>query len=294
MRRALGALLLLLGLAPAAADAAPFTVGTGQNGGIAIDEAGTIFVGWQINVYGPGDAVQFCIVPPRQRRCASQVTIPFPGSGYNRSRVSVLLSGPGTIDVIVPRTNLGDAFTYLARSTDGGHTFGSPVRLAGAEFSSGVGAPGGRVALVDGPTTLRAGVFNANGSSGGAKGSSLGPFLEGVNNDIAVSGLEVLAAGSDAGKSHAFKLPSGGNANDAAAWQQIDPGVGREPEVAAVPGGFAAMLESVVNFGPLFVQRLEGAAWAPPVAIAPAVNNYEFRLLDNARGRLTALITYSG
>ena len=82
--------LLALASAPAA-HAASFPVGTGQNGGVAVDEGGTTFVGWQVNTGDPGDAVQLCVLPPRRTRCASSVTIPFPGSGYNASRVSVLL-----------------------------------------------------------------------------------------------------------------------------------------------------------------------------------------------------------
>src|SRR3954453_3500153 len=101
-RLLLVAALLSLAL-PTVAEAKPFVVGTGQNGGIAMDDAGTIYVGWQINVYEPGDAVQFCIVAPKQTRCASQITIPFPGQGFNRSRVSVLLPAPGVVDVIEPR-----------------------------------------------------------------------------------------------------------------------------------------------------------------------------------------------
>ena len=66
---------------PTVAEAKPFKVGTGQNAGIAIDDAGTIYVGWQVNVGAPGDAVQFCIVAPKKRICASQTTIPFPGEG---------------------------------------------------------------------------------------------------------------------------------------------------------------------------------------------------------------------
>ena len=199
MRRILLAALLLLA-APSAAAAKPFTVGTGQNPGVAIDDAGTVYVGWQVNTYQPGDAVQLCLVPPRQARCGSQVTIPFPGQGYNRSRVSVLLPGPNMVDVIVPRTNGRSANSYLARSLDGGHTFGPAVAIAGDGFLEGVQGPGGRVALVDGPTTTRAGLFAPDGSSVRTRGSALGPFLEGVFTDIAASGEEVLAAGSDAGR----------------------------------------------------------------------------------------------
>src|SRR3954462_9137110 len=98
VRRLLLAALLLLAL-PTVAEAKPFKVGTGQNGGIAIDDAGTLYVGWQGNVYEPGDPAQFCIVPPRRRSCASRTTIAFPGQGFNRSRVSVLLPAPGVVYV---------------------------------------------------------------------------------------------------------------------------------------------------------------------------------------------------
>ena len=57
---------------PVACPAAPrrrvrFAVGTGQNPGVAMDGVGTAYVGWQIDTYEPGDAVQFCRLPPRQR-----------------------------------------------------------------------------------------------------------------------------------------------------------------------------------------------------------------------------------
>ena len=54
-------------------------VGTGQNPGAAIDDTGTAYVGWQINTYEPGDAIQLCVLPPRQRACASLTTSPSPG-----------------------------------------------------------------------------------------------------------------------------------------------------------------------------------------------------------------------
>ena len=286
--------VLLLLAAPSAAAAKPVTVGTGQNPGVAVDDAGTLYVGWQVNTYEPGDAVQFCLVPPRRTRCGSQVTIPFPGQGYNRSRVSVLLPGPNMVDVIVPRTNGRGANSYLARSVDGGHTFAPAVAISADGFLEGVQGPGGRVALVDGPTTTRAGLFAPDGSSAGTEGSTLGPFLEGVFTAIAASGEEVLAAGSDAQTTHAFRLGAGGDPNNAAAWQQLDLAKGREPALAGLPGTFAVMLEpSGPTSGSLFVQRLEGAAWSPRVALIPAVNNNGYQLAGSTRGRLTAVINYS-
>lgn len=279
---------------PSAAAAKAFKVGNGQNGGIAVDDAGTVYVGWQINTYDPGDAVQFCVLPPKATSCAAAPVVAFPGQGYNRSRVSVLLPAPNVVDVIVPRTNGRGAYSYLARSVDGGRTFGPAVQISGASFSEAVQGPNGSVALVDGPTTTRAGLFGPDGSSAGAEGAQLGPYLEGIFTDIAASGQETLAVGSDAGKSHAFRLPAGGDPNNVAAWQQIDPASGREPEAAGLPGGFAVLLEPIDTLNSnLFVQRLEGTAWSPPVGVFPAVSNNGFALTSNARGRLTALITYS-
>ena len=282
--------LLALSSAPAA-DAASFPVGTGQNGGVAVDEAGTTFVGWQVNTGQPGDAVQLCVLPPRSTRCASIVTVPFPGSGYNNSRVTVLAPAPNVVDVIVPRTTGVGAYTFLARSNDSGRTFAPARQIAGEGFEQGVQGPGGRVALVTG-LTLQAGLFSPDGADARATGSSFGAVLDAEWNDIAASGEEVLAAGSYTGTSHAYRLPAGGNPNEPEAWQQTaDPAPGgRQPELAGIPGGFAAMLEPASSAArSLFVQRLEGASWSPPVPVAP-VSNQDFQLLGNGKGRLTALV----
>ena len=265
MRRRLLLFAALLCLAaPSAAEAKPFVVGTGQHGGIAIDDAGTIYVGWQVNVYEPGDAVQFCVIPPRATRCGSSTTIPFPGQGFNRARVSVLLPAPGVVDVIEPRTTGADAFSFIARSTDGGRTFGAPVQLAGEQFTEGIQGPNGLVALAAGPTTTRAGLFQPNGSSAKSTGSELGPYLEGVFTDIASNGQDVLVAGSDASNTHAFRLPLGGDPNTPAGWIQQDPPPGsREPAVAGLPGGFAAMLEPSGAGKNLFVHAARGQRLVP-------------------------------
>ena len=140
-------------------------VGTGQNGGIAIDDAGTIYVGWQVNVYEPGDAVQFCVIPPRATRCGSQTTIPFPGQGYNRARVSVLLPAPTSSTSSSRARSAPARYSFLARSTDGGRTFGPPrPALRPSSSPRAIQGPGGLVALVDGPTTTRAGLFAPDGA----------------------------------------------------------------------------------------------------------------------------------
>ena len=64
---------LVVGLMAAPAYATPhFTVGQGQNPGVAIDAAGTAYIGWQVNTHAEtGDTVQLCVLPPGARARAS-------------------------------------------------------------------------------------------------------------------------------------------------------------------------------------------------------------------------------
>jgi hypothetical protein len=96
---------LVAGLLVAPANAAPhFVVGQGENPGVAVDAAGTAYIGWQVNVHADtGDAVQLCVLPAGARACTSVATIPFPGTGFDNGRVSVLLPAPGVVQVAVGR-----------------------------------------------------------------------------------------------------------------------------------------------------------------------------------------------
>lgn len=97
--------VLLAALTAAPAHATPhFVVGQGQNPGVAVDGAGTAYIGWQAAVGAEtGDAVQLCVLPKGARACQSLATIAFPGSGYGVGRVSVLLPAPGVVQVAVGR-----------------------------------------------------------------------------------------------------------------------------------------------------------------------------------------------
>ena len=202
----------------------------------------------------------------------------------------MLLGAPGVVDVVAPRDEQPSYSTYLARSTDGGRTFAAPVRIAAGRFEQAAAGPGGRVALVGG-LALSPNVVPADGSAGSTDGVELGEVLDGQFNDIASQGEDVVAAGSNAFHTRAYRLPAGAKADDPAAWQSLADPLGRQPELAGGPAGLGAMLEpSDRSPGGLFVQRLEGAAWSPPVVILPTGNN-DFRLAQNARGRFTAVST---
>ncbi|MGZ6671832.1 MAG: hypothetical protein ACXVFM_05725 [Solirubrobacteraceae bacterium] len=79
---------------------------------MAIDAAGTAYIGWQVNTNADaGDSVQLCVLPKGARACASLATIAFPGSGLGNGQVSVLLPAPGIVEVAVAR-NLLNVFGY--------------------------------------------------------------------------------------------------------------------------------------------------------------------------------------
>jgi hypothetical protein len=121
-----------------------FSVGQGRDPGVAIDAAGTAYIGWQVNTYADtGDAVQLCVLPAGARACASLATIAFPGSGYNVGQVSVLLPSPGVVQVAVGR-NLQNVYGYyLGTSADGGATFNVPIRIGGDFAKRAKLLPGG-------------------------------------------------------------------------------------------------------------------------------------------------------
>lgn len=289
MRRLLLLTVLALGVA-APAPAHAFDVGLGTNPGIALDDAGNAVVGWQV---GNDYQVRVCVLPARARACAAAVDVAFPGTGYGRSRVSVLMPAPGVVDVVVPRTNLPGAATFLARSVDGGRTFGRATKIAQQDFGQGVLTPDGRVALVGAGTFLNAAVVTANGANGASLGAQMGENLDGLYSDIAGVGPDVFAAGSYSTGTQVYRLPGGLDPNNPASWQRLpDLPAGRQPELAGGPMGLVALLEPIGRSPRgLFAQRFVGPGWTPPVTINAYGLNNDFKLAQNASGRLTAMWT---
>jgi hypothetical protein len=283
---------MLLGVAAQPARATPhFIVGTGQNPGVAVDTAGTAYIGWKVNVYvGQGDAVQLCVLPAGARRCATLATIPFPGSGYNLGRVSVLLPGaPGVVQVTVGRSLGADYSQYVATSGDGGVSFGAPVA-----FGSGFGIendvlPDGRlVSDGNGAANLSGAAYPPDGSQAAIGRTTLDD--RGQFPDIAVQGADAYIAGSAAGPSAVVRLPAGADWTNPAAWQHLPDVNGEQPEIAPGPLGPVALLEPTpgARREQLFTQRWTGARWTAPVDVGGVSYNSSFALAG-AGTRLTGL-----
>jgi hypothetical protein len=281
---------LAAGLMTTPAHAAPhFVVGQGENPGVAVDAAGTAYIGWQVNTRADtGDAVQLCVLPAGARACTSVATIPFPGSGYDVGRVSVLLPAPGVVEVAVGRNVLNVYGYYLATSGDGGTTFGAPVRIGGSFAKRAALLPGGLIAAEgDDVRQLGGAVLRPDGSDALSEGAVLDQRAQ--FSDVTVQGSDVYIAGSLAGPTTAARLPAGANSVDPAAWQRLpDLPDGNSPKLAPGPAGPVVLLQpNAPGRAAVFVHHWTGAAWSPAVTVGPA-NAGDAWALAGAGPRLVA------
>jgi hypothetical protein len=270
------------------AQAAPhLVIGQGLNPGVAVDAAGTAYVGWQVNTLSDtGDTVQLCVLPAKARACAAQPTIAFPGTGYQVGRVSVLLPAPGVVEVAVGRNVQNVYGYYLATSTDGGATFGTPIRIGGDFAKRAALLPGGLIAAEgDDVRQLAGAVLRPDGSDASVDGPVLSNRAQ--FSDITVEGSDIYIAGSLAGPTTVARLPAGANYADPAAWQILPelPG-GNSPKLAPGPAGPAVMLNpNDPGKAAPSVQHWTGAAWTPLVTIGPD-NAVDSRAIAGAGARL--------
>ena len=291
VRRILLVALLLLAAAPAPGGQ-PSPSGRARTAALAVDDAGAVYLGWQVNTEEPGDARPVLRRPGPQDALRLQVTIPFPGRATTLARAVLLPARAWSTSSSRAQRRQRPRLTYLARSPDGGRTFGPAVAIAGDGFDEGVLGPGGRVALVDGPTTARAGLFSPDGSSAGPRAARSARSSKACSPPSPRPARSCSRPGATRARLHAFRLGAGGDPNNVAAWQQLDPAPGREPALAGLPGGFAVMLEPSDAGSPVrTAPRGHGVVSAG--RLIPAVNNNGFELAGSTRGRLTAVINYS-
>jgi hypothetical protein len=281
---------LVAAFAAAPAQGAPhFTIGQGLNPGVAVDAAGTAYIGWQVGTYAEtGDAVQLCVLPAGARTCARQTTIAFPGSGYATGRASVLLPAPGVAQVAIGR-NVGNVYGYyLATSGDGGATFAPAVRIGGDLARRAVLLPNGLIAAQgDDVRRLGGAVLRPDGSDAAVEGAVIDERAQ--FSDVTVQGADVYIAGSLAGATTAARLPAGANATDPAAWQRLpDLPEGNAPHLAPGPAGPAILLQpNAPGRAALLVRHWTGLAWTPAITITPE-NANDSAALTGAGQRLLA------
>ena len=273
--------------APAAA-ARSAIVGQGHGAGVAVDGAGTAFVAWKNE--SQDNAVFFCTLARNARACSTPVVpVPFPSSGFNRGSASVVL-GPGFVDVVVAR----EEGLYRARSTDGGRSFATGVKIFESGGALSVGLPDGRIATTGSGLSVSAGVARPGGEDAATESTILnGEALSGFYYDIATSGGDVVVSGGDNSSSTSFRLPAGANPVDPNQWQPLPRQDGGRGRVAGGPAGIFSLLDTEpTGAGAISAQRLENGIWAPGVTIEPDTGLlYTLALEQDPSGRLHALWT---
>jgi hypothetical protein len=286
MRRLLVVTLVFaLNACPAAAS---FQVsGSGGNPNVAMDAAGNILVAYKVDTYGPTDAVELCVVPPRKRTCAFRTRVAFPGEGYNINPVGVFISTDGTVVVTTGRADSNGGSVYAATSSDGGRSFRAAVRVADGTSGPTVLTPDGRLGMVSGEVPgMSAAIVRVTGEDANRERPELQDFSQFTSITNYAGGL--VATGSDAHSSREWFLAAGADSFNRAAWAEL-PALrrDRQPQVAGGRAGLGVLLERD-NRG-LNFRRFGTKGWSRPLYLGAPSYNTGFDLVQDPRGRLFAV-----
>jgi hypothetical protein len=282
----LAAVVALL-IAPAAASAAAFPIGSGNTPGVAVDGAGTAYIAY--NGVETGSPPHFCRLPRGATACDVALTLPIGPNSDTLSRPYVRVAGT-RVDVVVHRNGPNSITQYT--SSDGGVTFPTS-RVAGThvpfvEMASGPGDTLSVVTNADG----RGGLFH-NLALSGTQSTTFATLFGGThpyNGTVglidATTPLAIFATGSSLG---AFRRYSGaGDLNNDANWTApVDIGFVDYPRLASGPSGLF-LLAGDENFG-LFVRRWDGGTFGPRVPVTASGDHSETHLYQDAAGRLHAV-----
>ena len=179
----------------------------------------------------------------------------------------------------------GDYAVWVARSADGGRSFGAPVAVAEGFTGPTVVSPDGRLGLVSDAASTTVGSPRLDGLDIGRDRPTLTTITPFASITTIPAGTVV--ASSDARDSAAWLLANGADGFNGAAWQRLPPlGPGRQPSVSGGPAGLGMVIERD-NRG-LYFRRLDGAAWARARSIGGASTNDGFDLTQDGTGRLYA------
>jgi hypothetical protein len=102
---------------------------------IAVDSSGTSHIAWNLSAGGAGnDQLVYCRVPRGAHTCDVVRNISLPGTDFMGPRV--VLTRSGDIVLVSGRCCFPAAPVFAATSSDGGQSFGPPVKIA-EEFAAG-------------------------------------------------------------------------------------------------------------------------------------------------------------
>jgi hypothetical protein len=293
MRNAALAVLAVALLAPAAAGAAPVTIGAGHRPGVAVDPAGTAYIAW----YGPESnttSLQFCRLPRGAGACDVKTTLTAPGTTLSRPFVTV---DGATVRVISYRYGLtGARFDQIWEftSADGGVSFDAGHPAGIAPFDEAALGPGGTLLVTTNAESIGLAVQQVPlaGSDAGDSQAILStdhPYNGSVGMIDANTPLAVFADGSGNAQ---FRTYSGaGSINDAASWTPaVDIGYADYPRLASGPSGLFLINGTQTNA--IVVRKYTGVTFSAATKIADQGEDAQEHLTEDPSGRLHAVYAH--
>ncbi len=275
-------LAVSLGSASVAPAATPILIGAGTNASVAVDGAGTAFIVYNDNdddLPEPRAVLHFCRLPRGGAACERRLDIALPGTTLTRPQVFV---EGRTVRIFAFRYDVpGPEFTvsYVLTSTDGGSTFGAPIRagtlVAGEDAVAGPGtdgisvvtehAGGARYQRVD---ANKPSPVDSNGRSTLPSANFGGEYP--LNSAVGlVNATTPLVTFNALNYTAAFRVFKGsGDVNDAANWSdaQVIAPHGEYGRLAEGPSGLFSQL-SAGNPYRLDVRRFDGSTFGAPTSI---------------------------
>jgi hypothetical protein len=275
----------LLVAAPARA-AAPIVVGTGADPGLAVDAAGTAYIGWNGPEPGGTRTLHFCRLPRGASTCAD-TTIPVPDGTYSLSRPFLVVGSGGTVQLTQSRYGFAGAnFTQVLQFTspDGGSTWSPGVQVGTITVYAAVNGPGG-VSGVTNATTEGAFVQTMAAGNTAAALLSADHLYDGAVG-VTPAG-QLIAVFTDAIGNAEFRLHAGGDADDAATWgPPVSLGVESYPRLAGGPSGLVLLGENAS--GNLEARKWNGTTFGAPVVLGSGREAPQADLSQDAGGRFHA------
>jgi hypothetical protein len=270
---AFGLALALTLAAAASARAAIYDLATDTRAvrpDIAVDDAGTAHIAWNLSAGVPGDdTLVYCQVPRGAHACALTRTIVLPKTDFDGPQV--VLSRSGEIVLVSSRCCFPAAPVYAVASGDGGQSFGAPVKIAeefagGGEWEARLGPGDFSVALSGGNSGPDfASIWRAaplDGANPGTK-AELAQFPKAYFTSTAFPDpTSPIAAYTDLADVYMRRWAGSGDYNDQANWAPEAYVVhGDEPKLASgVRGAFLIYQGSKAPFQ-YFVRRFDGGGF---------------------------------
>jgi hypothetical protein len=278
--------------APSTAGA--FSIGPGEQPGLAVDAAGTAYIAWN----GPSASLQFCRLPRGAAACDIRYAIPAAGASIRRPFLAQIGSRVSILQTRYPLQG-GDppAGLYRFTSEDGGATFGAAEQVGTLDMYDGVVGPGASVS----------GVTDSSAQGGAFQNVSLityggtlplaqlwggdHPYGGSVGLIDAATPLVIFANGSGAAQ---FRRYAGsGDLDDAANWTPAAD-IGTVSYTHLTGGPMGLFLITTNPDGTLVSRKFDGTTFGADVAISAGVSAPSVHAFEDAGGRLHVVFQRGG